>query len=89
MNEDIQNITQNMGDGAPSPFEGKLDISHVVSVIMDHIGGVVRIPAAKFTESLTVDRRLVLEYDNESQDFILTVESGLIGQENLDEQPSN
>lgn len=85
----MQDITQNMGQGVPTTFEGKLDISHVVSVIMDHIGGVVRIPAEKFTQSLTVDRKLVLEYDTESQDFILTVESGLIGEENLDEQPSN
>ena len=85
----MQDMTQNMGDGSPTPFEGKLDISHVVSVIMDHIGGVVRIPAEKFTRSLTVDRKLVLEYDAESQDFILSVEQGLMGQESSDEQPSN
>lgn len=85
MNEDMQEITQNMGEGASAPFEGKLDISHVVSVIMDHIGGIVRIPASKFTASLTVDRKLVLEYDQESQDFILSVENGLVGQENSDE----
>ncbi len=72
-----------------SPFEGKLDISHVVSVIMDHIGGSVRIPAEKFTASLTVDRKLVLEYDAESQDFILSVEQGLVNQEANNEQPSN
>ena len=64
-----------------APFEGKLDISHVVSVIMDHIGGVVRIPAEKFTSSMTVDRKLILEYDNESRDFIITIEKGLVGQE--------
>ena len=63
-----------------APFEGKLDISHVVSVIMDHIGGVVRIPADKFTSSMTVDRKLILEYDNESRDFIITIEQGLVGQ---------
>lgn len=71
------------------PFEGKLDISHVVSVIMDHVGGIIRIPAEKFTKSLTVDRKLVLEYDSESQDFILSVEEGLIGGEASNEQPSN
>ena len=64
-----------------APFEGKLDISHVVSVIMDHIGGVVRIPAEKFTSSMTVDRKLILEYDNESRDFIITIEKGLVGKE--------
>ena len=80
------NITE---DNGPMPFEGKLDISHVVSVIMDHVGGVIRIPAEKFTKSLTIDRKLVLEYDSESQDFILSVENGLIGQEASDEQPSN
>ena len=63
-----------------APFEGKLDISHVISVIMDHIGGVVRIPADKFTSSMTVDRKLILEYDNESRDFIITIEQGLVGQ---------
>ena len=63
-----------------APFEGKLDISHVVSVIMDHIGGVVRIPAEKFTSSMTVDRKLILEYDNESRDFIITIEQGSVGQ---------
>ena len=85
----MQEITQNMGEGAQAPFEGKLDISHVVSVIMDHIGGIVRIPANKFTQSLTVDRKLVLEYDAESQDFILSVEQGLIGQEVNNEHTSN
>lgn len=85
----MQHEVNNAGENTPMPFEGKLDISHVVSVIMDHIGGVVRIPAEKFTKSLTVDRKLVLEYDAESQDFILTVEQGLIGEEVADEQPSN
>lgn len=89
MNENMQHEVNNAGENTPMPFEGKLDISHVVSVIMDHIGGVVRIPAEKFTKSLTVDRKLVLEYDAESQDFILTVEQGLIGEEVADEQPSN
>ena len=74
-------MNENMESGAPAPFEGKLDISHVVSVIMDHIGGIVRIPADKFTSSMTVDRRLVIEYDPDHQDFILSVEQGLIGQE--------
>ena len=74
-------MNENMENGAPAPFEGKLDISHVVSVIMDHIGGIVRIPADKFTSSMTVDRRLVIEYDPDHQDFILSVEQGLIGQE--------
>lgn len=85
----MQEITQNMGEGSQPPFEGKLDISHIVSVIMDHIGGVVRIPAEKFTQSLTVDRKLVLEYDGESQDFILSVEQGLINQEVTDEHTGN
>lgn len=74
-------MNENMENGTAAPFEGKLDISHVVSVIMDHIGGIVRIPADKFTSSMTVDRRLVIEYDSEHQDFILSVEQGLIGQE--------
>ena len=89
MNEDMQEITQNMGEGAQAPFEGKLDISHIVSVIMDHIGGVVRIPAEKFTQSLTVDRKLVLEYDAESLDFILSIEQGLSNKEASDEHTSN
>ena len=77
MNEDMQEVNQ---DGPVAPFEGKLDISHVVSVIMDHIGGVVRIPADKFTSSMTVDRKLILEYDNEARDFIITIEQGLVNQ---------
>jgi hypothetical protein len=77
MNEDMQEVNQ---DGPVAPFEGKLDISHVVSVIMDHIGGVVRIPADKFTSSMTVDRKLILEYDNEARDFIITIEQGLLNQ---------
>lgn len=89
MNENMQHEVNNEGENTPTPFEGKLDISHVVSVIMDHIGGVVRIPAEKFTKSLTVDRKLVLEYDSESQDFILSVEQGLVGKEVADEHPSN
>jgi hypothetical protein len=77
MNEDMQEVNQ---DGPVAPFEGKLDISHVVSVIMDHIGGIVRIPADKFTSSMTVDRKLILEYDNEARDFIITIEQGLVNQ---------
>jgi len=77
MNEDMQEVNQ---DVPVAPFEGKLDISHVVSVIMDHIGGVVRIPADKFTSSMTVDRKLILEYDNEARDFIITIEQGLVNQ---------
>jgi hypothetical protein len=81
MNEDMQNELPVTEGDLVAPFEGKLDISHVVSVIMDHIGGVVRIPAEKFTSSMTVDRKLILEYDNESRDFIITIEKGLVGQE--------
>jgi hypothetical protein len=82
MNEEIQEqFDKVINNVSPQPFEGKLDISHVVSVIMDHIGGSVRIPADKFTQSLTVDRRLVIEYDNEHLDFILSVEEGLVTQE--------
>jgi hypothetical protein len=81
MNEDMQNELPVTEGDLVAPFEGKLDISHVVSVIMDHIGGVVRIPAEKFTSSMTVDRKLILEYDNESRDFIITIEKGLLGQE--------
>jgi hypothetical protein len=80
MNEDMQNELPVTEGEVVAPFEGKLDISHVVSVIMDHIGGVVRIPADKFTSSMTVDRKLILEYDNESRDFIITIEQGLVGQ---------
>jgi hypothetical protein len=80
MNEDMQNELPVTEGDLVAPFEGKLDISHVVSVIMDHIGGVVRIPAEKFTSSMTVDRKLILEYDNESRDFIITIEQGLVGQ---------
>ena len=80
MNEDRQNELPVTEGEVVAPFEGKLDISHVVSVIMDHIGGVVRIPADKFTSSMTVDRKLILEYDNESRDFIITIEQGLVGQ---------
>jgi hypothetical protein len=80
MNEDMQNELPVTEGEIVAPFEGKLDISHVVSVIMDHIGGVVRIPADKFTSSMTVDRKLILEYDNESRDFIITIEQGLVGQ---------
>lgn len=80
MNEDMQNELPVTESEVVAPFEGKLDISHVVSVIMDHIGGVVRIPADKFTSSMTVDRKLILEYDNESRDFIITIEQGLVGQ---------
>jgi hypothetical protein len=81
MNEDMQNELPETEGDLVAPFEGKLDISHVVSVIMDHIGGVVRIPAEKFTSSMTVDRKLILEYDNESRDFIITIEKGLVGKE--------
>lgn len=81
MNQDMQNELPATEGDLVAPFEGKLDISHVVSVIMDHIGGVVRIPAEKFTSSMTVDRKLILEYDNESRDFIITIEQGLVGQE--------
>jgi hypothetical protein len=80
MNEDMQNELPVTEGEVVAPFEGKLDISHVISVIMDHIGGVVRIPADKFTSSMTVDRKLILEYDNESRDFIITIEQGLVGQ---------
>jgi hypothetical protein len=80
MNEDMQEVNQGNQDGPVAPFEGKLDISHVVSVIMDHIGGIVRIPADKFTSSMTVDRKLILEYDNEARDFIITIEQGLVNQ---------
>lgn len=80
MKENTQEDIKVIKDGDPAtPFEGKLDISHIVSVIMDHIGGVVRIPAEKFTSSITVDRKLVIEYDSNSQDFILSVEQGLVG----------
>lgn len=68
-----------------APFEGKIDISHVISVIMDQIGGIVRIPADKFTSSMTVDRKLIISYDDESQDFIISVEEGLVGQESKGE----
>jgi hypothetical protein len=81
-------MKENMQDNFPmedgsiaSPFEGKIDISHVISVIMDHVGGIIRIPADKFTTSMTVDRKLVIGYDDESQDFIISVEEGLVGQE--------
>ena len=81
MNEDMQNNFP-VEDGAiAAPFEGKLDISHIVSVIMDHVGGIVRIPADKFTRSMSVDRKLVIEYDQEGQDFIISVAEGLVGQE--------
>lgn len=81
-------MNENMQEGL-QPFEGKLDISHIVSVIMDQIGGIIRIPAKTFTSSMTVDRKLIIEYDPDGEDFIITVEQGLIGEENSDEQPSN
>jgi hypothetical protein len=84
MNEDMQNELPESENELIAPFEGKLDISHVVSVIMDHIGGIVRIPAEKFTSSMTVDRKLIIEYDNESRDFIITIEQGLVGKEEIE-----
>lgn len=55
-------------------FENKIDVSHVVSILMDFMGGTVRIPADQFTKSMVVDRKLVLSYDDEEKVFILTVE---------------
>ena len=81
MNENMQDNLPIEDGSIATPFEGKLDISHIVSVIMDHVGGVIRIPADRFTSSITVDRKLVISYDDEGQDFIISVEAGLVGQE--------
>lgn len=59
----------------PNIFEGKIDVSHVLSILMDFMGGSVRIPADQFTKSMTVDRKLVLSYDNEEKVFLLTLEN--------------
>lgn len=59
----------------PNIFEGKIDVSHVLSILMDFMGGVARIPADQFTKSMVVDRKLVLSYDDEEKVFILTLEN--------------
>lgn len=59
----------------PNIFEGKIDVSHVLSILMDFMGGSARIPADQFTKSMVVDRKLVLSYDDEEKVFILTLEN--------------